>query len=147
MITLLEINKGINEAIEAALNDTEFCNVTIRAEDLKEDIVRPSIKVMLDDGTSGKFNSCCKERTLTIRVYFYAKNKDKPKIENIKMREIIENAFLEDLKVSDTFYIPIDNVESVISDGVLICTIDLETLEIIPESEKYEPMDQLDIEI
>ncbi|HBJ1646511.1 TPA: hypothetical protein LA462_000981 [Clostridium botulinum] len=147
MITLLEINKGINEAIESALNETEFCNVTIRAEDLKEDIVRPSIKVMMDDGTSGKFNSCCKERTLTIRVYFYAKNKDKPKIENIKMREIIENAFLEDLKVSDTFYIPIDNVESVVTDGVLICTIDLETLEIIPESEKYEPMDQLDIEI
>ncbi|NFO89161.1 hypothetical protein FDC58_17725 [Clostridium botulinum] len=147
MITLVEINKGINEAIEAALNETEFCNVTIRAEDLKEDIVRPSIKVMMDDGTSGKHNSCCKERTLTIRVYFYAKNKDKPKIENMKMREIIENAFLEDLKVSDTFYIPIDNVESVVSDGVLICTIDLETLEIIPESEKYEPMDQLDIEI
>ncbi|MGN2369259.1 phage tail terminator family protein [Clostridium cagae] len=147
MITLLEINKGINEAIEAALNETEFCNVTIRAEDLKEDIVRPSIKVMMDDGTSGKFNSCCKERTLTVRVYFYAKNKDKPKIENIKMREIIENAFLEDLKVSDTFYIPIDNVESVVTDGVLICTIDLEILEIIPESEKYEPMDQLDIEI
>ncbi len=147
MITLLEINKGINEAIEAALNETEFCNVTIRAEDLKEDIARPSIKVMMDDGTSGKFNSCCKERTLTVRVYFYAKNKDKPKIENIKMREIIENAFLEDLKVSDTFYIPIDNVESVVTDGVLICTIDLETLEIIPEREKYEPMDELNIEI
>ncbi|WP_321833631.1 phage tail terminator family protein [Clostridium butyricum] len=147
MITLQEINKGINEAIEAALNETEFSNVTIRAEDLKEDIVRPSIKVILDDGTSGKFNSCCKERTLTVRVYFYAKNKDKPKIENLKMREIIENVFLEDLKISDTFYIPIDNVESDIADGVLICSIDLETLEIIPDNEEYEPMEELDIEI
>ena len=81
------------------------------------------------------------------RWYFYAKNKDKPKIENLKMREIIENVFLEDLKISDTFYIPIDNVESDIADGVLICSIDLETLEIIPDNEEYEPMEELDIEI
>lgn len=89
-----------------------------------------------------------KERTLITRVYFFAKNSQKPKIENIKMQEIIENAFLEDLKVTDTFYIPIDTVESDISDGVLICSFELGTLELLPTDDKtYDFMEVLEIDL
>ena len=89
-----------------------------------------------------------KERTLTAKVYFFAKNKEKPKMENIKMQEIIENAFLEDLKVTDTFYIPIDTVESDISDGVLISSFELGTLELLPtDDETYDFMEVLEIDL
>ena len=56
MITLLEINKAINAKIEHALADSEFALVPIIAGDFKEKILRPSIKVFLEDGTAGKFN-------------------------------------------------------------------------------------------
>lgn len=89
-----------------------------------------------------------KERTLTARVYFFAENKEKPKIENIKIQEIIENAFLGDLKVTDTFYIPIDTVESDVSDGVLISSFELGTLELLPtDDEAYEYMEVLEIDL
>ena len=152
MITLLEINKAINEKIKHALADSEFSSVPIIASDLSEPIVRPSIKVFLEDGTTGKFNSCMKERTLTVRVYFFATDLKKYKIENTKVQDLIENEFLTPIKVTDTFYIDVDEVESTISDTVLICSFDIETLEDIPEiilddGIEYEIMENLNLNI
>ena len=152
MITLLEINKAVNEKIKHALADSEFSSVPIIASDLSEPIVRPSLKVFLEDGTTGKFNSCMKERTLTVRVYFFATDLKKYKIENTRIQDLIENEFLTPIKVTDTFFIDVDEVESVISDTVLICTFDLETLEDIPEiiiddGVEYEMMENLNLEL
>ena len=152
MITLLEINKAINEKIKHALADSEFSSVPIIASDLSEPIVRPSLKVFLEDGTTGKFNSCMKERTLTVRVYFFATDLKKYKIENTKVQDLIENEFLTPIKVTDTFYIDVDEVESTISDTVLICSFDIETLENIPDiilddGVEYEMMENLNLSI
>ena len=152
MITLLEINKAVNEKIKHALADSEFSSVPIIASDLSEPIVRPSLKVFLEDGTTGKFNSCMKERTLTVRVYFFATDLKKYKIENTKVQDLIENEFLTPIKVTDTFYIDVDEVESTISDTVLICSFDIETLENIPDiilddGVEYEMMENLNLSI
>ena len=152
MITLLEINKAINNKIEHALADSEFSSVPIIASDLSEPIVRPSLKVFLEDGTTGKFNSCMKERTLTVRVYFFATDLKKYKIENTKVQDLIENEFLTPIKVTDTFYIDVDEVEANTSDTVLICSFNIETLEDIPEiiiddGVEYEMMENLNLSI
>lgn len=152
MITLLEINKGINEKIKHALANSEFSIVPIIASDLSEPIVRPSLKVILDDATTGKMNSRMKERTLTCRVYFFASDLRKYKIENTKIQDLIENEFLTPIKVTDTFYIEIDDVETTVSDTVLICSFDIETLEDIPDEIlddgiEYENMENLYLNI
>lgn len=152
MITLLEINKAINEKIKHALADSEFSSVPIIASDLSEPIVRPSIKVFLEDGNTGKFNSCMKERTLTVRVYFFATDLKKYKIENTKVQDLIENEFLTPLKVSDTFIVDIDEVEVNTTDTVLVCNFNIETLEDIPEiilddGIEYEIMENLNLNI
>lgn len=151
MVTLLEINKAIDNKIKHALADSEFNIVPIIASDLSEPITRPSIKVEFD-GNIGKFNMNMKERTLTCRVYFFASDLKKYKIENTRIQDLIENEFLTPIKVTDTFFIDVDEVESVISDTVLICTFDLETLEDIPEiiiddGIEYEPMENLNLNI
>ena len=152
MITLLEINKAVNEKIKHALADSEFSSVPIIASDLSEPIVRPSLKVFLEDGTTGKFNSCMKERALTVRVYFFATDLKKYKIENTKVQDLIENEFLTPIKVTDTFYIDVDEVEANTSDTVLICSFNIETLEDIPEiiiddGIDYEPMENLNLDL
>ena len=152
MITLLEINKAINEKIKHALTNTEFTTVPIIASDLSEPIVRPSLKIIFDDGTTGKFNSCMKERTLTVRVYFFATDLKKYKLENAKMQDLIENEFLTSIKVSNTFYIDVDEVEVTVSDTVLICSFNIETLESIPETIinngiEYENIESLDVNL
>ena len=152
MITLLEINKAINNKIEHALADSEFKTVPIIASDLSEPIVRPSLKVFLEDGTTGKFNSCMKERTLTVRVYFFATDLKKYKIENTKVQDLIENEFLTPLKISDTFIVDVDEVEVNTTDTVLVCNFNIETLEDIPEiiiddGVEYEMMENLNLSI
>lgn len=151
MVTLLEINKSINDKIKHALADSEFNIVPIVASDLSEPITRPSIKITFD-GNAGKFNMHMKGRTLTCRVYFFASDLKKYKIENTKVQDLIENEFLTPLKVSNSFFVDVDEVESVISDTVLICSFNLETLEDIPEiiiddGIEYEPMENLNLNI
>jgi len=158
---LPQIIKAINRTIEDALIDTDFGDVGLVPFDTKEvlkkeadgsvtSILRPSIKVQLEKGKSGKFNSCNKERNLTVRIYFFAKDRYKYKIDNLKMQDIIENAFLEDIKVTDTFYLPIvseDGVESEVVDTVLQCSFDLYSLENIYNDSALEDMTELNLKL
>lgn len=147
MITLIQINQAVNSRIEEALTGSEFSTVEIVAEDLEEPIIRPSIKVAIEDGTNGKYNSACREKTLTCRVYFFAKDRHKFKLDNLKMRDLLENAFLDDLQVMEGFYIPIENVTSEVSDTILICSFDLYTIELLPDTDTSEPMETLNINL
>jgi len=152
VITCLEINKALNAKIKHALVKSEFKCVEIVASDLSEPIIRPSIKVFLDDDSGGKMNSCMKEQTLKCKVYFFASDLRKYKIENSKVKDLIKNEFLTPLKISDSFVIDIDEIEAEISDTVLILSFDIETLENIPdeildEGIDYEMMEELDINL
>lgn len=152
MISLLDINKAINEKIELALAGSDFNTVPIIASDLSEPNVRPFIKVVLDNGSSRKMNSCMKEQTLQCRVYFFASDLKKYKIENMKVAELIENEFLTPLVVNNTFYIYVDDIEATTSDTVLLCSFNIETLEDIPEiilddGVEYENMENLYLDL
>lgn len=150
MVTIIEINKSINDRIKAALIDSEFEAVPLVADDVEEPILRPSIKVDIENSTNGKFNANSREKSLTCRIYFFAKDRHKYKIDNMKMQDLIENAFLDGLYVTDSFHIPIENVSSEVTDSVLICSFDLLTIELLPEEtinpigEPIEPMEELE---
>ncbi|HEY5582923.1 MAG TPA: hypothetical protein VIK78_00305 [Ruminiclostridium sp.] len=147
MVTLLQINKAINNKIKSALIGTEFSLVELLAEDISEPISRPSLKVDMENSINGRFNSNCREKTLTIRVYFFAKDRYKYKIDNAKLQDILENAFLDDLEVVEGFYIPIENVSSDVSDTVLICSFDLYAIELLPDTDVNELMEELNIKL
>lgn len=142
MLTLLQITKAVNDKIKSALTGTAFSAVQIVASDVSEPIIRPSIKVMLEDSSNGKFNAQCREKTLTFRVYFFAQNINKYRIDNLKMQDIIENAFLDGLYV-DGAYIPTDSVESEVVDTVLICSFDIYTIELLPDTDTSEIIEEL----
>ena len=134
MVTLIEINKAINDTLKAALVGTAFSAVSLLAEDVSEPILRPSLKVSIDSSSNGKFNALCREKNLSCRIYFFASNMHKYKLENLKMQDLIETAFLDDIKIKDGFFIPIDSVDSEVVDTVLICSIDLYAVELLPET-------------
>lgn len=147
MVTLIEINKAINDKIKASKIDTEFNDVPIVAEDVSEPIIRPSIKVGIETPTNGKFNANCREKNLTCMVYFFAKDRYKYKVDNLKMQDILENAFLDDLMVKEGFFIPIESIESEVVDTVLICSFDLYSVELLPDSDTNELMESLNIKL
>lgn len=145
MINITDINKAINKKIKETLIVTEFSKVPLIAEDVSEPIIRPSIKVSIEKSTNGKFNDNCRERTLTCRVYFFAKDRYKYKIDNSKMQDIIENCFLSGLNVLENFHIPINEVESEVIDTVLVSSFDLYSIEILEDTNEYENMEEMNI--
>ncbi len=161
MITLKQINKALNNTIQAALLNTEFADVEVRTRDTKEaikkdtdgsyiNVERPSIKVIFDTTKSGKFNSQLKEQTLPVRVYFFAKDRDRPKLDNLAMQDILVNTFLEDVKITDTFYMPIaedGEIQCSTTDGVLQITFDLYSLEEIYDDSNLEPIEELNFNL
>lgn len=98
-----------------------------------------------------KFNANNKERTVTAKIYYFGSNADREnEIELLDIQDVLENAFLEDLKVSDTFYIPINNgiQIDVINNDYLIATLeDLYTIEEIEDTGTEPYMDTLEINL
>lgn len=142
-MTANEINRAINGRIRAVLDGAGLMDVPLCPEDLSEPIVRPSVKVELSGVSSGRFNCSCREATLTCRIYFFARDRQRPKAENTAMRELLEAAFLEDLTVGGGT-IPIERVDSEVADGVLVCSFDLYRVELMPEPDG-EPMVTLNL--
>lgn len=143
MITLTEVHLAINRTIEQAVTGLFSYAVPIVAEDLEKPIIRPSIKVQFDFAKSGKFNNQCRERNFTCRIYFFAKKKDRPKFENIEVQEALEKAFLEGLVVKPSFILPVEELESKITDSVLVCSFDLRMIERLPDTDRSEWMEEL----
>lgn len=132
MITLTAIQKAIADKIRFAFSKSEFKNIPIVSSDEEEPILRPSIKIFLEDTESYRFSKM-KEKTLTYRVYFFASDINKYKVENLKASDILEKEFLKPLKLNENCYIEIENFRSTVTDTVLLISFELNTLEEIED--------------
>lgn len=143
-MTILEINKAIIDQLKPNLTGN-FSTVEFSAEDLTEPIIRPSIKVTMGDHNLSRYTGSSTERSLTIRLYFFATSAIKNKFENLGMQEIIEQTFIDGLTVGEEI-ISIDSIETTTADGVLITTFDFVVYEELAEDPgSGEPMEELEI--
>lgn len=137
MITLVELNKALCDKVRDALTAAGM-EITLSPEDLSEPIRRPSIKVSIEDGSSGRENSRTKRTGITVRIYFFAANRDRPKMENLQVREALAAAFLDEVQVG-SYWVPVlDDMEFTTTDGVLVATIELDFIERIPDQPEGE---------
>ncbi|MFW2490971.1 phage tail terminator family protein [Clostridium chromiireducens] len=123
MISLAQINKAVADQLRGALVGTPFESVPISPGDLSE-IERPSLKIEFDGGKLENINASFKGRTLTIRVYFFASNLKKYKLENLQVQEIIEDSFIKGVWISN-YYIPVNEVNAEVNDTILQVDFDI----------------------
>lgn len=138
MITNAKIIKALTSQIYNILRETEFEKVPILESDISEPIIRPSIKFDIEESSFAKINSSYVEKSVIIRLYFFAKNRIRPAIENDKMTEILEYKLLEGIMIEDDLFVSIDEVDCAVSDGVLICTFDM-----VVVNEEEEPDEEM----
>lgn len=142
ILTILQINTAINEKMKKAMAGTEFESVPLIFEDNSESLIRPSIKVAVENLKVVKLNSNCREKTFTINVTFFAKDMYKCKTDNSKMQELLETVLLEDMYV-ENIYIPVLNLDSDLKDGNLKISFELYISELMPELDSSETMESL----
>lgn len=142
MISLLSINQAVCNVYRQALGSA-VPDAPLLAEDISAPIVRPSGKVELEDGTDARLFASGRERTVTFRLYYFASDREHPKLENLAVREAIGEAFLDGITVEDTYLGIDEGVSFTVTDGVLVATLNLTLTEPIPEAEG-EPMETLE---
>ena len=123
-MTLLELNRAVCEQVkEATLNSGTGAELI--AEDVSRPIIRPSVKVELEDGTDAAMALDVLEQAVTFRIYFYASDMNHPKLDNLAMREALSDTFRRGVETQEGT-IPIDDGLSFsITDGVLVATLDV----------------------
>ena len=145
MIDLKELNKEVcrlfRQALAAAGSSAELLPELV-AEDVPSPIIRPSAKVQLEDNTQTRLLASGQEKTVTFRLYFFAADRYRPKMENLAVRQAVGDAFLDGITVGDTYLGIDDGVSFTVTDGVLVATIDLNWSEPILEP-NGEPMEIL----
>lgn len=138
IVTLIDINKAIVNQITQGLINTPYNTVEFSSTDIKEEIIRPCFYVEFFRNKTGKYNADNKERKLTTKLYYFAKEQNKYKIELLEIQDLLDNIFLEGLKVNNNFIINLDGQLDFSVDktnGFLICTFDLYTIEEIIKDE------------
>lgn len=121
MISLVELNKVVIAKIREALAGTDFAKVPILPLD-EADIVRPSFKVNMEGSKLEKINAFLYGRTIATSIYFFASNMKHYRLENMKVQEILESAFIDGIRVADDFYVHIDDIDIDVTDTILICS-------------------------
>ena len=141
MISLQNLNRAVCDLYRQAL-ERAGVDAPLLAEDVSAPIVRPSGKVELEDGADARLLSSGRERTVTFRLYYFAADRERPKLENLAVRQALGETFLDGITVED-LYLGIDEgLSFAVTDGVLAATLDLTLTESIPEAEA-EPMESL----
>lgn len=159
IVTLVDIHNAIIDNITLALVDTEFKidtefiptgknkpnGVIFSSTSIVENIIRPSFYIDFENGLTNKFNYKLKERNITVKLFYFAKNRDNSKIELLKIQDFLENIFLEELVVNEDFHFPVSEIEVDVmkKEGYLTVNFDLhslEEIEIIDNSEFAEEL-------
>ena len=145
MISLQAVNRAIRARYQTAL-DAAGTGAKLVAEDVSKPIIRPRGKVELEDGSDTRLLASGRERTVTFRLYYFAKDRDRPKLENLAVRSAIGEAFLDGITVEDTYLGIDEGVSFTVTDGVLVASLELTLTEPVPKADA-EPMEELNLDL
>lgn len=111
----------------------------LSAEDLSRPILRPSVKVDLEESREAAAVEDRVEVEATFRIYFFARDRSRPKLDNLAMRQALGMAFRDGIPVGEDV-IPIDEgLSFTVTDGVLEAALELR-LDLEPEEPAGERM-------
>lgn len=140
-MTLKELNQAVCSLVKTAAQASGL-TAELVAEDLSAPIVRPCIKVELEENSDAQATQSRVEQTVTFRIYFFAADRYRPKLDNLTMRQALADAFRGGIPVGEDT-VPIDEgLSFTVADGVLVASLDL-ALDQLPEEPEAEPMEDL----
>ena len=140
-MTLLEVNRAVCALAEQAAARSGT-GAELSAEDLSRPILRPSVKVDLEESREAAAVEDRVEVEATFRIYFFARDRSRPKLDNLAMRQDLGMAFRDGIPVGEDV-IPIDEgLSFTVTDGVLEAALDLR-LDLEPETPAGDLMETL----
>lgn len=123
-MTMKELNGAVcalvKEAVKASGLEAELV-----AEDLSAPFRRPCIKVELEESGDTLAIRHRVEQTAAFRIYFFAADQYRPKLDNLAMRQALSDAFRGGIPVGEDT-VPMDEgLSFTVADGVLTASMEL----------------------
>ncbi|MCY6957958.1 hypothetical protein OW729_04985 [Clostridium sp. ZC22-4] len=87
------------------LRDTDYKDTIFASTDIRENIERPSLYVNFTENKTGLINKSCKQRTFSLQLFYFAKNREDSKIELLEVQDLLSDIFLKGIKITDDYYI------------------------------------------
>ena len=143
---------GIKDIITAINNllKENFPDVKRQSTDIRQGYKRPCFYVEMDRDMAYKLNTQLKEKTVSIRIYYFPTTEYDSRVELLDMQDKLENIFLEGVWITPSFFMPTfqqdgqDNgLDFVIVDGILQMQFYLYSIQEIPDTTEYEPLENL----
>ena len=123
-MTLLEVNRAVCALAEQAAARSGT-GAELSAEDLSRPILRPALKIDLEEGRETAAAEDLVEVEITFRIYFYARDHRRPKLDNLAMRQALSDAFRGGIPVGEDT-VPMDEgLSFTVADGVLTASMGL----------------------
>ncbi|WP_099192218.1 phage tail terminator family protein [Tepidibacter mesophilus] len=135
MIKNSDIYKCVVQRLEI-----KYANTKITTPDKKEGLIRPSFLLKLDTDNSSDFMNDAKDKNMTVRIYYFSKDRNENYLENMDIQDELEELFLnQKLYLNDGSVLNILRLEFDTVDKVLHCSFELML------TDKYEKVDNTPI--
>ena len=121
-MTLEGLYKAINQQLQTIKEHEEFSNVTVEDEDNSDEILRPSVRVLISDFTTEKIGNYGKNHSANPEIFYFSQSDDFSNEENVKMQTILENLFIDGIWVGDVLIEP-TRLEFQKEPGTLYCKL------------------------
>ena len=147
---------GIKDIIAAinSLLKQNFPDVKRQSTDIRQGYTRPCFYVEMDKDMASKLNTQLKEKTVSIRIYYFPTTEYDSRVELLDMQDKLGNVFLEGVWITPSFFMPTfqqdgqDNgLDFVIVDGILQMQFYLYSIQELPDTDNSEPLENLNLKI
>jgi len=145
--------KDIMAAINNLLKEN-FPDVKRRSTDIRQGYTRPCFYVEMDRDMASKLNTQLKEKTVSIRTYYFPTDEYDSRIELLSVQDKLEEIFLEGVWITPSFFMPTfqqdgqdSGLDFIITDGVLQLQFYLYSMQGLPDTDDSEPLENLNTNI
>lgn len=141
-----DIYKALVEAVSAATTAYNI-NAPVVADDLEEKLIRPSIKIQIDDDSASRDSTNLDFRSFTCRIYYFPPDRYSYRNEHFMMKDALREFLQDTLWIGNFDIDAVDGISFSKADGVLIAEISYEWYEERPIVEAGEDIESLNMNI
>lgn len=142
-MTITEFYTALTEVVKKSLQGHDLPSTPVMASDLSEPIVRPSVKIMLDEVRTERATTHQNIRHVIVRIYYFPPDRQHWRAMHWAMQEALTDALLDGVSVGDYHLYPDEGIEFDTSDGVLIGTQSYSWYEDRETHDTGDPMESL----
>ncbi|GIP17766.1 hypothetical protein J40TS1_34080 [Paenibacillus montaniterrae] len=124
MITLSQVMQAICHKLTHLMPE-----VPIQSNDIEEGFDRPSLFVEFVDVKTATSIGNQRERNIEVTIFYFPSDRYEYEIELLEKQETLEEAFRNPFVITESFYVFPDEVDSIVTDGVLQTSFSIYLLE------------------